>query len=110
MGNHPHKGLRGEKGGDNKYYSKRDMLIIREQLKQRDREGQKGPENPGGSIATVKPRSNSLNRVQKGGGRRTMEDGSDEHKAGLEAMGKKKGITPSGSAANLHQARETKAP
>jgi len=37
-----------------------------------------------------------------------MEDGSDEHKAGLEAMGKKKGITPSGSAANLHQARETK--
>jgi hypothetical protein len=39
MGNHPHKGLRGEKGGDSKYYSKRDMLIIREQLKQRDREG-----------------------------------------------------------------------
>ena len=39
-----------------------------------------------------------------------MEDGSDEHKAGLEAMGKKKGITPSGSAANLHQAREVKAP
>jgi hypothetical protein len=31
-----------------------------------------------------------------------MEEGSDEYKAGLEAMGIKKGITPSGSAANLH--------
>lgn len=94
MGNHPHKGLRGEKGGDSKYYSKRDMLIIREQLKQRDREGQKGPENPGGSMATekgAKPRSNSLNRAQKSRGnigRRTMEEGSDEHNAGLEASGK----------------------
>ena len=108
MGNHPHKGLRGEKGGDNKYYSKRDMLIIREQLKHKGHEGQKVPENPGGSMATekgVKPRSNSLSRVQKGGGnmgRRTMEAGSDEHNAGLEAMAKKKGITPSGSAVNLH--------
>ena len=116
MGNHPHKGLRGEKGGDNKYYSKRDMLIIREQLKQRDREGQKGPENSGSSMATekgAKPRSNSLNKIPKGGGnagRRTMEDGSDEHKPGLEAIGKKKGITPSGSAANLHQGLETKVP
>ena len=54
-----------------------------------------------------KPRSNSLSRLHEGGvgakvGRRTMEEGSDEHKAGIEAIHKKKGITPSGSAANLH--------
>ena len=92
------------------------MLIIRKQLEQRDREGHKGPENPGGSMATekgAKPRSNSLNKIPKGSGyagRRTMEEGSDEHNAGLEAIGKKKGITPSGSAANLHQGLETKVP
>jgi hypothetical protein len=39
MGNHPHKDLRGEKGSHNKYYSKRDMLIIREQLMQQQRQG-----------------------------------------------------------------------
>jgi hypothetical protein len=32
-----------------------------------------------------------------------MEPGSDEHNAGLEAMAKKKGITPSGSVANLQK-------
>lgn len=35
-----------------------------------------------------------------------MDEGSDEYKAGLEAMGVKKGITPSGSAANLHQIQQ----
>ena len=72
----------------------------------------KEDQNPGGSMTTDrsgKPRSNSLSRLQGGGkvGRRTMEAGSDEHNAGLEAMGKKKGITPSGSVANLQKMEQS---
>jgi hypothetical protein len=53
-----------------------------------------------------KPRSNSLSRLQGAAtkpGKRSMEPGSEEYNAGLQAMGLKKGITPSGSVSNLQK-------
>ena len=75
MGNQPTKGENGPKG-HNKYYSKRDIQIIQEQLRKKQQK-QNGGQNELGASQGPAPKSNSLTR-DKGNSRRTMDPGSNE--------------------------------